>query len=419
VNFENLQLQVHPGRGIVARYSGAVVVLQLSLATPAFDEDFLAMVASSCEDYGPLPGRKLIRKIAGLVTSAEPDEVSSFAVVAAGQDGLAVMLCGSMDLKLWIGAEEERLSGRDVATWVDRLIREPFDRLLISPSDGSAPDVEPRLDLRDGVVLGSGVTLAPRTITASASGFEPTPARASAQAPRVGGDSSPTAPRGSKVVDRLADEPPGEVDDAGVHGMVSVSLDEPLPESELNPLPVATDEPSGREAATSASASRDEPATEITIEGILCSRDHFNDPKARFCAQCGISMVHQTHNLVKRPRPALGVLVFDDGTTFAVDYDYVIGREPENSELVHIGKARPLVLEDETLRLSREHAYILLREWQVCVADAHSANGTRIKAPDSSEWIRLKPGEPTPISPGTLVGMSDREFQYDSHFAAG
>ena len=40
-------------------------------------------MAEACDAYGPLPGRNLIRKLAGLVTSAEPDEVGSFAVAAA------------------------------------------------------------------------------------------------------------------------------------------------------------------------------------------------------------------------------------------------------------------------------------------------------------------------------------------------
>ena len=88
--------------------------------------------------------------------------------------------------------------------------------------------------------------------------------------------------------------------------------------------------------------------------------------------------------------------MLDDGTTFAVDYDYVIGREPEYSELVQTGRARPLVLEDSTLRLSRKHAHILLREWEVLVEDAHSANGTRIKAPDSCGMGHAEAGRTDP-----------------------
>jgi hypothetical protein len=418
MNFEHVQLQVHPGQGMVARFTGAVVLLSLPSPWPAFDEEVLSVVASSCEEYAPLPGRNLIRKLAGMITAAEPDEVSSFAVAAGGQDGLLVMLCGSMDMQLSTGTAEQRLSGLDVATWVDRVIRDPFDRLSIMPSGATAPDVEPRMDLRNGVVLGSGVTLAPRSLVAPAVDSA-APPHSSSKVSFVEIACSPTPPRGSKILPRISFEPQAGVVGDDDSKVFSIAFDEPLPESELAPLPVATDESSGQVSVESAVSPEEPHVDPVTVQGILCAREHFNDPKARFCAQCGISMVHQTHNYVAGPRPTLGVLVLDDGTTFAVDYDYVIGREPEHSELVQAGKARPLVLEDSSLRLSRRHAHISLRGWEVFVEDAHSANGTRIKFPNSAEWIMLKPGEPTPITPGTWIGLSDREFLFQSHFAAG
>ncbi len=130
-------------------------------------------------------------------------------------------------------------------------------------------------------------------------------------------------------------------------------------------------------------------------------------------------MVHQTHDLRSGPRPPLGVLVLDDGATFALDQAYVIGREPEGSELVQSGEARPMMIDDPELRLSRVHTRILLKGWDVCVEDAHSANGTRILRPGSSEWIKLDPDQSVVIAPGTRIGMSDRELIFDSHFGAG
>lgn len=412
MNFEDLQVQVHPGPGMVARFSGAAAVLAQVSPSPGFDDELLAVIAAACEQYGPRPGRNLMRKVAGVITNTEPEDVTSFAVAADTPDGLAVLLCGNMDLRVCIGADEQTLSGHDVATWVDRVIHDPFERLEIFPTGAGAPEVESRVDLRDGVVPGSGITFVPRATTAPARVPGPAAPAAGERAVAAG---LPTPPRGSELMDRLTHDASAVVAGAGGPPMVSVPFDEPLPEEELTPLPLA-DEPASPVGAA------DEPgpsADEIRVQGILCSRDHFNDPKARFCAQCGISMVHQTHNYVSGPRPALGVLVLDDGATFAVDHDYVIGREPEYSELVQSGEARPLVLEDSSLRLSREHARIRLRDWEVCVEDAHSANGTRIKVPDSSEWITLKPDIPTPIAPGTWIGLSDRELLFQSHFAAG
>ena len=168
MNFDDLQLQVHPGQGLVARLSGAVVVLPQASGATDFDDEVLAIVAAACESYGPSPGRNLIRKVAGLITSAEPEDVSSFAVAAAGEDGLALMLCGSMDLHLSDGNQEQVLSGREVATWVDRVVGEPLGRLVILPTGAREPEAEPRVDLRDGVVVGSGITLTPRAAPAPA-----------------------------------------------------------------------------------------------------------------------------------------------------------------------------------------------------------------------------------------------------------
>ena len=130
-----------------------------------------------------------------------------------------------------------------------------------------------------------------------------------------------------------------------------------------------------------------------TVHGILCSRGHMNDPKARFCAVCGISMVHQTHNLVSGPRPPLGVIVLDDGSSFSLDHDYVIGRDPESSDLVQRGQARPLLIVDPTSQMSRVHARILLREWgsmyRGCwLSQRHSHIASECRRVDSTRSVR-------------------------------
>ena len=91
--------------------------------------------------------------------------------------------------------------------------------------------------------------------------------------------------------------------------------------------------------------------------------------------------------------------MLDDGSTFAVDHDYVIGREPESSELVRRVGPDPWWSRTPSLRLSRVHAHILLREWEVCVEDAHSANGTSIRPPDSSSGSCSLPASRHPSLP--------------------
>jgi hypothetical protein len=196
---------------------------------------------------------------------------------------------------------------------------------------------------------------------------------------------------------------------------VSIDLSVP-PAEEIKPLPLAS-EPTPEAEAEAASVAAAE-AGEGKILGIYCSRGHFDDPRARFCAICGISMVQQTHNLVWGTRPALGVLVLDDGSSFALDHDFVIGREPETSEHVRSGEAYPLMVDDPSLSISRVHALVSLRDWDVRIEDARSANGTSLLRPGTSDWVLLPAGEPTTITPGTRIRLGDREMIYDSHFKA-
>jgi hypothetical protein len=158
----------------------------------------------------------------------------------------------------------------------------------------------------------------------------------------------------------------------------------------------------------------DEPR-HTTVQGIVCSRGHFNRPQGRFCSRCGISMVHQTHNLVSGPRPPLGVLVVDDGAVFALTTDFVIGREPEVSEDVAAGTASALFLEDSGLTMSRVHAKVILDGWEVRVVDSGSANGTYALMPSETEWTRLEKGVPTTIEPGTCLSFGGRTMMFESH----
>ncbi|MDQ6616091.1 MAG: FHA domain-containing protein, partial [Actinomycetota bacterium] len=177
----------------------------------------------------------------------------------------------------------------------------------------------------------------------------------------------------------------------------------PHPEEVREPLPIAGVAPA------------DEEPPGPKVRGVICSRGHFNDPAAPFCGVCGISMVQRTLNLVEGPRPPLGVIVFDDGTTFTLDADYVLGREPENDPSVISGDARPLALTDPDRTVSRVHAGLVLDGWSVKAVDRGSANGTFMAAPGEDSWAALTPNRPTTIKPGTRLRVGQRVFLFDSH----
>jgi hypothetical protein len=152
----------------------------------------------------------------------------------------------------------------------------------------------------------------------------------------------------------------------------------------------------------------DRPA--IVVEGVLCASEHFNDPEARACRQCGTSLDQPPRSVLRRQRPPLGVLVFDDGTRVTLDGDYVLGREPVLDFDVMAGRARPLRISDPEGTVSRLHLRVSLVGWQVEVSDLGSANGSVLRAP--GEERTLTPFEPIVLEPGTRIGIGHRSMQY-------
>ena len=116
------------------------------------------------------------------------------------------------------------------------------------------------------------------------------------------------------------------------------------------------------------------------VEGVYCPQPkirHFNDPAVAYCRVCGLGMLQQTRNIQKGPRPPLGVLLLDDGMTFRLDADYVLGRDPGMDADVAAGRARPLRMVDPAGTISRLHLRVALFGWRVQVVDLGSANSGR------------------------------------------
>jgi pSer/pThr/pTyr-binding forkhead associated (FHA) protein len=107
-------------------------------------------------------------------------------------------------------------------------------------------------------------------------------------------------------------------------------------------------------------------------------------------------------------------LVFDDGSTFTVDGEYLLGREPEADERVHGGELRSIMIDDSSGTISRVHVEIRLDGWDVLISDTGSANGTFVMQPGQSSWLPLTPKEPLRLTPGTRVGLGQRSFVFES-----
>jgi hypothetical protein len=152
------------------------------------------------------------------------------------------------------------------------------------------------------------------------------------------------------------------------------------------------------------------------VEGVYCKNGHFNDPEARYCAVCGISMGQVTKVRQQGPRPPLGVLILGDGSVCQLDADYVIGREPTLDSSVADGHARPLRLMGASGVVSRIHARVDLDGWQVFLTDLNSANGTQVLMPGERNPTNLQPGVRTPLAAGAQIRLGgEYGLQYDSH----
>jgi hypothetical protein len=111
--------------------------------------------------------------------------------------------------------------------------------------------------------------------------------------------------------------------------------------------------------------------------------------------------------------PAAPVLRFDDGLVVTVDEDLVLGRRPDNHELVTSGQARPVPIADTQNVLSSAHAALQRNGREVSLVDLGSLNGTHVAGPEATEWTQLEPGVAHPLSDGDrlLLGWTVITFE--------
>jgi hypothetical protein len=110
---------------------------------------------------------------------------------------------------------------------------------------------------------------------------------------------------------------------------------------------------------------------------------------------------------------AAPVLRFDDGMVVTVDEDIVLGRRPDNHELVTGGSARPVPIADTQNVLSSAHAALQRAGREVSLVDLGSLNGTHVAGPEATEWTQLEPGVAHPLSDGDrlLLGWTVITFE--------
>jgi hypothetical protein len=159
-------------------------------------------------------------------------------------------------------------------------------------------------------------------------------------------------------------------------------------------------------------------AAAVEVRGVRCSRQHFNNPIALYCRVCGISMLQQTHIQVLGSRPPLGVLVCDDGATFSLDTDYVVGTDPADDPAVVEGKARPLRLGDSTGGVEPAHVILSCEGWDVVLVNRARRAPAAVWHRGAPTWVQLGPGGRAKLMPGSHVAFGNRRLVFESNTRA-
>jgi FHA domain len=149
------------------------------------------------------------------------------------------------------------------------------------------------------------------------------------------------------------------------------------------------------------------------VPALLCPSRHVNPPSGAVCRRCGAPLPHDP---VPVPRPVLGVLRLSLGDVIMLDRGVLMGRNPRTDFGGTEGGERPHVVKLPSADgdISRTHLRVTLDGWQVLVTDLNSTNGTLVTLPGRDPQ-QLRPGEPVPIQPGTVVTLADGiDFRYEA-----
>lgn len=421
-SFDRVAVEVLPGAGLVARTPGAVLVV----AQPVNEEQWRAaetligQVAEISRSNARAPGATVSQAVQAW---HEAQPAVSLGVLAATDDGLALCLSGTAEVAL--PATGHRLTAQSEGGWLSRKLPWTDEAIVLSlaPSAGDHPRERPVLDLHAGVVPGAGVRLASPAVAPDSAKEQisrldqlPPPPPPPAEKPSAEPELSLPAEAKFAVLFSAEEAPPPRA---------PLPVVGPPPPAEehaaahahpgAQPYPAQPSEPSGPPGAQAPPLAPEEHEDEgVLVDGFLCSRGHLNDPRGHFCSQCGIRMAELTGIISKGRRPPLGLLLFDNGATFVLDHDYLIGREPEPDPEVRSGALRPLVLVDQSGGISRQHAEIRLRGWDVVLIDRNSANGTLVALRDAPQWSAVVPGQPVQLLPGMRISMGRRTLSFET-----
>jgi hypothetical protein len=114
----------------------------------------------------------------------------------------------------------------------------------------------------------------------------------------------------------------------------------------------------------------------------------------------------------------LGILLADDGSSYRVAHDLLIGSDPTTDPSAAAGTIDTLVLRSEPGLLAPAHTELRLHDWTLRAIDRGSAAGTFVVAAGTEEWTRLTPYHPVDVQPGSHLSLGQRVLTYLSPWPA-
>ncbi|UYO96692.1 FHA domain-containing protein [Microbacterium sp. M28] len=378
-------------------------------------------------------------------------DLPEFAAVTFAGDTARIAVRGAPEIVVVASTGEERIDGREVTTWSERLVRgaSRLDVVLaegettelplvagvvrvaalaaqigeadiVAPvlartaqqADEAAPVVAAPADAEP--IVPSLRRLSPAAGSAPAPMFAPAPPPAaappvavpSASAPSIPEEPAPEAPQTEPDESAPAEpEPTASEPDVSESNAPADSVDTLMPEdvasaSDIDEFDLLWGEtvhkPIDRPAATTAPVDGDHDGATISVAEARAMRGQ----------EAPVSPDAPTMALPVTSASSTGRIVLSTGQTAELDRTVIIGRRPRSTRASGASLPHLIAVESPQQDISRSHLEIRPEQDTVVAIDLHTTNGSTLLRP-GADPVRLHPGEQTLVLSGDVIDLGD------------